>query len=234
MALLLQLAALLLLALRPGTAAPAPSVIQRVGTELGRAAGVVFSLSSWITNYETAPYTVTEQAEAGWEERLYPASNWVCTSQQEGENPDAQRSSMFWSLFQYIQGENEAGVKMDMTTPVSTLRMDGMLEMCFYLGTEHQTSPPSPTLDGVFIKAEASRRLVTRGRPGWMDETSWRAEARELQALLATSGRNLAQDRWVECTAADNTDILYLSYYMVGYDAPSKLWNRRNEVWFLV
>ena len=130
---------------------------------MGRAAGVIFSLTSWFNKYETAPYTVVGpgEEEAGWEERLYPARNWVCTARQEENNPRGQRSGMFWALFQYIQGGNEDGVKIDMTTPVTTLRSpDGGLEMCFYLGAEHQAAPPAPTQQGVFIKARYIHSLI--------------------------------------------------------------------------
>ena len=123
---------------------------------MGRAAGVIFSLTSWFNEYETAPYTVVGpgEEETGWEERLYPARHWVCTARPEENNPRGQRSSMFWALFQYIQGGNEGGVKIDMTTPVTTLRSPGGgLEMCFYLGAEHQADPPAPTQQDVFIKA---------------------------------------------------------------------------------
>ena len=55
------------------------------------------------------------------EEREYPVRNWVCTHKEVAEDEEDDTTGMFWQLFGYIQGENEQGVKIPMTTPVTTL-----------------------------------------------------------------------------------------------------------------
>jgi len=58
----------------------------------------------WLTEYVTAPYTVTAGPfEGGLEERRYPAMMWVCNKRTESELADGQTSKLFWPLFQYIQ-----------------------------------------------------------------------------------------------------------------------------------
>ena len=77
----------------------------------------------WLTEYVTAPYTVTAGPfEGGLEERRYPAMmqaasiilnlyslirfhlfRWVCNKRTEGELADGQTSKLFWPLFHYIQ-----------------------------------------------------------------------------------------------------------------------------------
>jgi len=101
-------------------------------------------------NYESMPYKVIDQSEAGqYELREYPAAKFVCTKMSEvvpskdpmngwqqtfNNNPlvamsaskrakkkdKAPRNKMFMRLFKYILGVNSEGVEIDMTTPVPT------------------------------------------------------------------------------------------------------------------
>jgi len=132
------------------------------------------------------------------------------------------KNGMFWALFQYIQGSNSEGLKIDMTTPVTTQVTNGGVEnsltyeMCFYIGAAHQESTPEPTDERVYIKTEAERKIFTRKVGGWMNPEKWEREAESLKQLLTENGSSFSSE----------------SHYQVGYDAPSKMWNRRNEVWF--
>merc|ERR1712013_948083 len=67
---------------------------------VGSAMNVVFQLSSWFTDYETAPYTIMMHDD-GVEERLYPARRWVCTKKTSRADDTDPKSGMFWSLFKY-------------------------------------------------------------------------------------------------------------------------------------
>ena len=57
----------------------------------------------WVTQYTTAPYTVTTEYGAGLEERLYPAMTWVCDQKTVDKETDDMKSGLFWPLFRYIQ-----------------------------------------------------------------------------------------------------------------------------------
>merc|ERR1712060_249060 len=120
----------------------------------------------WLTEYVTAPYTVTaEPFEGGLEERRYPAMMWVCKKRTESELADGQTSKLFWPLFQYIQGGNVGNLTIPMTTPVSTLvttsQSEFTLEMCFFLGST-RNSWPSPSAPSVYLKQEPDRQIITR------------------------------------------------------------------------
>merc|ERR1719327_1667219 len=53
----------------------------------------------WLTEYTTAPYTVTAGPfEGGLEERTYPPMTWVCNKRTETELADGQTSQLFWPL----------------------------------------------------------------------------------------------------------------------------------------
>ena len=45
----------------------------------------------------------------------------MCTQRTVAEDREDETRGMFWDLFAFIQGDNDRGVKMDMTTPVTTL-----------------------------------------------------------------------------------------------------------------
>ena len=135
------------------------------------------------------------------EERLYPARRWVCTKKTSRADDTDPKSGMFWSLFKYIQGANSAEVKIDMTTPVTTMvKEDGdtgnlSYEMCFYIGAAHQTNPPTPSNTRVFIKEEGERKIFTRMVGGWMNPEKWAREAEELKEVLREKGLQFSEER---------------------------------------
>jgi hypothetical protein len=61
------------------------------------------------------------------------------------------------------------------------------LEMCFYIGSAHQSSPPAPTKEGVYIQA-AARRLYTRRLGGYMSQSDWNNEVQDLKNQLSSFG----------------------------------------------
>ena len=69
-------------------------------------------------------------------------------------------------LFRYISGANVGENKIKMTTPVS-MKMKGNKnsfekEMCFYLDSTHQASPPQPTSSDVYIVNRPAMSIYTR------------------------------------------------------------------------
>jgi len=65
-------------------------------------------------------------------------------------------SGMFMKLFRYISGVNEERQEVEMTVPVlnkmTPMEDDQMnMDMCFYLDSAAQDSPPTPEEDGVRI-----------------------------------------------------------------------------------
>eukprot|EP00088_Acartia_fossae_P040921 TRINITY_DN42670_c0_g1_i1.p1 TRINITY_DN42670_c0_g1~~TRINITY_DN42670_c0_g1_i1.p1 ORF type:complete len:215 (-),score=62.40 TRINITY_DN42670_c0_g1_i1:64-684(-) len=175
----------------------------------------VFSLAQ---RYEEAPYTST-QIDREVQERVYPSRKWVCTKMTADDQSESVQGTMFWRLFGYINGENSEEKKMPMTVPVST-KVTGAgpveLEMCFYVNNAEQSNPPAPTNPEVYIQ-EASRTIYTRTIGGYMDTRLWKEEAQDLNNKLTELSLNFDTS----------------SYWKVGYDAPFKFWNRRNEIWYL-
>ena len=107
-----------------------------------------------------------------------------------------------------------------MTTPVTTLVTSTSttvtLEMCFFLGSS--AAWPAPSNPAVYLQEEAERAVVTRMVGGYMNTLAWAQEAADLAEVLGGLGVQVEETK----------------RYQVGYDAPFKFWNRRNEVWYLV
>ncbi|XP_052284673.1 heme-binding protein 2-like isoform X1 [Dreissena polymorpha] len=190
---------------------------------------------------EKPPYTVVESKD-GYEERKYAAAKWVSTTAQDMSQENAVNTS-FRKLFTYITGGNELGeqissyiqlrnvcasgsdlkrTKVDMTAPVATRIVPGAGPNCestftvsFYIPPKHQESPPAPKDNSVFIESFPEMTIYASGFGGFADDTKWIAHARELSEKI--KDKNFHQE----------------FYFTAGYDAPFKLFNRLNEVWFV-
>ncbi|XP_018027611.1 heme-binding protein 2 isoform X2 [Hyalella azteca] len=185
-------------------------------------AGLVKGIKALLGDVETAPFTVTAEKE-GYEERVYPARKWACTTMQ-GPERDSLVSPMFRKLFNYISGKNELNLRMDMTTPVATYIEPGAGPTCastftmsFFVPEEHQSSPPNGGPD-VFVQERPELTVLTRRFGGYAPDEAVAKEAKELAELLQAAGE---------------TDVDFTHYYVVGYDPPFKPINRRNEIWFI-
>lgn len=131
-----------------------------------------------------------------------------------------------------------SAAKIPMTVPVSMLNKDldeetVEQEMSFYVDEKHQENPPKPNNPNVYITTRPELTVYTRYLHdgiigsyqyyyflprtvgGFMNQAKWKKEMEELDKLI--EAKELKVDK--------------SHYYTNGYDAPFKLWNRRNEVW---
>ncbi|CAH8547369.1 unnamed protein product [Schistosoma turkestanicum] len=172
---------------------------------------------------ETAPYTVCNTwPEENVELREYDSLPWVCTS-STGSSMDAAINECFGKLFNYIGGENERKVKVEMTAPVtieSKPNGDSAAERCFtmgfYIPALNQSDPSPPTGDGVFIETRPAMKVYCRIYPGFSDDDELEKNARELGESLDRLGLKYTSD----------------PFYFAGYDPIFKVDDRRNEIWF--
>merc|ERR1719370_1716726 len=132
----------------------------------------------WLTEYTTAPYTVTAGPFEGGAENLpQPMTVGGANKRTETDLADGQTSKLFWPLFQFIQGANTGNLTIPMTTPVTTLvTAEGSgftLEMCFFLGST-EGSWPIPSAPSVYLQQAAERQIITRRLGGYMNTARWR------------------------------------------------------------
>merc|ERR1712130_388125 len=212
---------IVLLSLSSVCPAPTENLIPGTGILTNMVSKGQQMMELWLTEYTTAPYTVTAGPfEGGLEERTYPSMMWVCNKRTESDFADGQTSKLFWPLFQYIQGSNVGNLTIPMTTPVTTLveseeNVGFSLEMCFFLGST-RNSWPAPTALSVYLQQAPERQIITRKLGGYMNTARWREEETAVREILTGLSKTVDDNR----------------IYRVGYDAPIKFWNRRNEVWF--
>ena len=96
----------------------------------------------------------------GYEVRETAPLRWVATDGLAMDVHDSQESKdAFYRLFNYIDGENAAGVKIDMTAPVTRFIKPGAGPNCeseftmgFYIPEMYQNVPIEPTGEGVYIE----------------------------------------------------------------------------------
>lgn len=169
-------------------------------------------------------YVVAQKLESpnNYEVRTYSPSKWVCTTVLSISHKEAV-SKGFRSLFKYISGENTDKTKVEMTAPVTTKVVPGEGPNCessftiaFYLPSEHQENPPQPSNPDVFFEDRPELSIYARTFGGFADDDKWISEG----AALAES-------------IGDETKFDSAYFYTAGYDAPFKLINRTNEVWFV-
>ncbi|KAG7164232.1 heme-binding protein 2-like [Homarus americanus] len=172
---------------------------------------------------EMTPYTVMVERD-GYEERLYPARKWACTT-MKGTSQQELVSPMFRALFNYISGKNDPNIRIDMTSPVTTYVEPGAgptcestFTMAFLVPEEHQLTPPLSVDKTIFIEDRPELTVLTRRFGGYTSDEIIIKEAKELAEAIKKNGE---------------TGVNFDQYYVVGYDPPFKLFSRRNEIWFV-
>ncbi|ESO88880.1 hypothetical protein LOTGIDRAFT_193167 [Lottia gigantea] len=171
-------------------------------------------------------YTVLNKTEDSapsppYEERQYPETKWVSTSIQGMVLKEA-TSKGFRRLFNYIQGANKSGVKIEMTSPVPTKVVPGAGPNCentftvsFFIPPENAANPPEPTDKDVFIDSWPAQTIYARTFGGFAKDDDWLTNSQELAKDL--KDKPLNQSYW----------------FTAGYDSPFKMFSRRNEVWYV-
>jgi len=160
---------------------------------------------------------------ATYEVRHYSAVKWVSTD-EAGFLMEAPLVRAFRRLFKYIDGGNEQGAKVEMTSPV-VLKEDqagtwasNVYTMSFLLPSEHQQKAPTPTDAQVYFTDMPEMKVYVRSYGGWMGSWWTWINTYYLKRDLKAAGAQY--------------DGAFA--YGVGYDSPMKMLNRHNEVWFPV
>jgi len=163
--------------------------------------------------------------EDDFEVREYPETKWASTKIKAMKHSDAS-STGFWRLFNYIQGKNEKEQKIEMTAPVAIRVEPGAGPNCestftvsFFIGKEHHENPAKPSNPEVFLETWPPMTVLSRRFGGFSSEEKWVDHAKSL----------------AEATEKQYGDKYHKEFYFTaGYDSPFKLFNRRNEVWFIM
>ncbi|XP_042360747.1 heme-binding protein 2 [Plectropomus leopardus] len=160
----------------------------------------------------------------GYEVRKYGSVKWVSTDEMSFFMEIAAMRA-FRRLFNYIDGANKDGKKIEMTAPVIIKMIEdkyfwqrSTYTMSFLLPAEHQANPPKPTDDKVYFQKMPDMKVYSLSYGGWMTNLSDKNKASTLSALLDAVGAKYKKG----------------FHYAVGYNSPMKIFNRHNEVWYVV
>ncbi|KAL6763676.1 heme-binding protein 2-like protein [Haematococcus lacustris] len=171
------------------------------------------------------PFTVeNDNVAADVELRRYAAGLWVATNISD-TSYDAAVGTGFKRLFDYISGDNEGSMKVDMTAPVRVRLTPGPGPFCkddftvaFYLPWTHQAggkAAPAPKDPKVFLQRSPEAAYYVLAYSGYTTQSKVLDKANELLAKLD----------------AANAEYDASVIYSAGYDSPFRLINRHNEVW---
>ncbi|XP_012737272.2 uncharacterized protein soul5l [Fundulus heteroclitus] len=158
-----------------------------------------------------------------YEVRHIGPTRWV-TTDAEAYFMGVGAAMAFRRLFQYINGANDEGVKMEMTAPVmvrvpeeTKLWEPAVYTLNFPLPAAYQDKTPAPVNDKLYFTEMPEMDVYVRSYGGWMLSVTSRLHShlltKELERVHASYNRSY--------------------HYGVGYDSPLKLVNRHNEVWYV-
>ena len=133
--------------------------------------------------YESAPFATAEK-DGAFEVRDYPELTVVRTS-----GKGAEANGAFMRLFKYIEGGNESGSKILMTTPVFMDRGEQETDMSFVLPKSVvMKGAPTPKAQQVSLSKRAAGRFAVMRFTGYRSEKSEAAALAKLQAWMKVKG----------------------------------------------
>ena len=155
--------------------------------------------------YETQEYQVVDQI-GNAEIRFYPSAAMIKVS--SGVN----RSNNFGKLFRYISGNNSGSEKIAMTTPVYIY--DDNRTMEFVLPDKYLSQDiPVPNNSELNTYISDPKYFAAIRYSGYSNQGKVIKHKNELESILTKNGLEIISD-----------------FYILSYDAPTKFYNRRNEI----
>eukprot|EP00484_Ammonia_sp_Unknown_P013864 CAMPEP_0197072184 /NCGR_PEP_ID=MMETSP1384-20130603/209971_1 /TAXON_ID=29189 /ORGANISM="Ammonia sp." /LENGTH=204 /DNA_ID=CAMNT_0042510999 /DNA_START=56 /DNA_END=667 /DNA_ORIENTATION=- len=156
--------------------------------------------------------------------RIYESAMWASTVVANTDFKDAEDTG-FQRDFDYIDGDNSAQEKINMTSPVSTYVQPAQGPFCttnftvsFYVPYAYQppnAGPPKPSQADVQLVTLPQLTVGVLSFDGFGEQDVVIAEAATLSKLLSQSGLQYDQENW----------------FYAGYDPPFRITGRHNEVW---
>ena len=155
--------------------------------------------------YETQDYKVINQID-NIEIRYYPSAPKVKVSSESNRNNN------FGKLFRYISGNNQNEQKISMTTPVYMYNENKTME--FVLPRKFISNDlPIPNDTDVEVYVSEPKYFAAIKYSGYSNNRKERNYKDQLIQILQNNNLKIISD-----------------YYVLSYDAPTKFYERRNEI----
>ncbi|XP_066969316.1 heme-binding protein 2-like [Macrobrachium rosenbergii] len=178
----------------------------------------------YVKPIDEAPYKVIRKTE-NYEIRSYLPAKWVCYDYKGAEFTKRNQAMSFLTIFEYINGENSAGVNITLASPTTVRTVlsannpqENLYQMCMFLPKVHQDNPPQPLEKGVFIQNRNKLTVAVRQFNHLMTkENEWEVQMEILKNHLKASNEP-SMDFWDD-------------FYGAAFDPPFDVNGRPNEVW---
>ncbi len=170
----------------------------------------VYALKSQ-SDIEMYPYTVKKKYD-GFEIRSYDATLFTSVKLSTNEYKNAS-STGFRILAGYIFGGNDRNENIAMTSPVAMSLEDSMTMMFMVPKKYKKETLPQPNQSQIQFTEEPAKVIAAITFGGWANDKNIEEHKQKLIAALNKEG------------------IPYTNkFYLLGYNPPFELVNRRNEV----
>ncbi len=170
---------------------------------------IIFLNSSMLMaqKYETQEYQVVDRIDNA-EIRFYPSAAMIKVSAEQNRNNN------FGKLFRYIAGNNQENQEIAMTTPVYMYDQNKTME--FVLPKKYLSEGlPIPNDKDLEAYVSNPKYFAAIQYSGYSNANKIQKHSNELKSILENYGIEIISD-----------------FYVLSYDAPTKLYNRRNEILF--
>ncbi|URD85579.1 SOUL heme-binding protein [Musa troglodytarum] len=178
---------------------------------------------------ECPSYDVVDKGN-GFEIRLYNSTQWMSTSSIDDISFVNATRTGFLRLFDYIQGKNKYGEKIEMTAPVITQVTPSDGPFCassfvvsFYVPKKNQPNPPPA--DGLQLQKWGLRYAAVRQFGGFISDGDSVGE--EAAALYSSLQGSVWFSAVTQGQEADPTS----AYTVAQYNSPFEFSGRVNEIW---
>ena len=168
---------------------------------------IIFLNSSMLMaqKYETQEYQVIDQIDNA-EIRFYPSAAMIKVSAEQNRNNN------FGKLFRYIAGNNQENQEIAMTTPVYMYDQNKTME--FVLPKKYLSEDlPIPNDRDLEAYISNPRYFAAIRYSGYSNANKVQKHRNELKSILDNNGLEIISN-----------------FYVLSYDAPTKFYNRRNEI----
>ena len=170
----------------------------------------LFALSGQ-RNIETYPYAVDKEYD-NFEIRSYEATLFTAVQLSTSKYDEAS-SKGFSILAGYIFGGNETKEKIAMTSPV-TMSLDDTMTMMFMVPKKStKETLPQPNRSEIEFREVPAKTVAAITFGGWANDEKIAKYREQLTAALTAEG-----------IAFTNR------FYLLGYNAPYEVLNRKNEI----
>jgi len=188
-------------------------------------------IKSTLGKSQSPDYNVINTHDGAYEERRYNSSVCISTNaivdpadSDQGAPTKKDENEPCCKLFSYIQGQNEGNHNMEMCfpvideyTPAHGSKGEVKRNLSFFVPKEFEEKTPLPSDPDVSINQRPAMTVYAMKFGGYAGDDKCLKEKERFMSILEADGIKVKND----------------TFFCAFYNTPLKLFNRRNEIWFI-